>query len=619
MIGPQIFQVLTEFRFEVGSAVANSKTLQTAVQDISTAANDTLLSFQRLGVGLVAQMGLGSGSLLGILGAAIQSSDKFGQSQRAFANIISSNMAHLTGSIGTFEDRMRSSELIMGNINKLADEFALPSEDLLNMSKIMTATLVPLGLAGKNFSTAIDISRGFLKSAPTLGIDTTLAQGQLTDLIMGHGSMQGQFTQRLVQDTAAFAPFREQGNLKKFNLLPDAERVKVVSSALKQFATDMDVLKGNALSLSGEVRRLTESLKGTFSIFKPLGDVLLVPLLKLLHEFNNQLRTAGADIIKSLSRFIAPFIKDPQELLINILQLRRLEQDTKLAGTGLWIIGVLSGVAAALRFLGLQATATTLAVRGLSAMMGLIGTAFSTVFGWLGRFLVWATGASSVFGAVFSIMNGLVVVASRIFVPFALLLGLFQLISRARAIADVEDAKAMITLAPALTEAFARLKSVMGVFLQPFADIFDKLATWISPLFRISYYVEILTDMLTFLADVLMLAQAGFNGILFAIFEFVNQVSELITGGGFDFAKIGEAFNGGIDNMIERNLTAINNGTGAVVQQTTNIGKVEIRNDFKEQMEPDRIAFTMRDQLLKAANNPGQTSGRSLRGMQATR
>jgi hypothetical protein len=61
-------------------------------------------------------------------------------------------------------------------------------------------------------------------------------------------------------------------------------------------------------------------------------------------------------------------------------------------------------------------------------------------------------------------------------------------------------------------------------------------------------------------------------------------------------------------------MEAIKNGTGAVVQQTTNINKVEIRNDFKEQMEPDRIAFTLKDQLLKAANNPGQAAGRSLQG-----
>jgi hypothetical protein len=42
------------------------------------------------------------------------------------------------------------------------------------------------------------------------------------------------------------------------------------------------------------------------------------------------------------------------------------------------------------------------------------------------------------------------------------------------------------------------------------------------------------------------------------------------------------------------------------------IGKVTIENKFKENMEPDRIAFTMRDQLLKLANNNIQAKGSPL-------
>jgi hypothetical protein len=49
-----------------------------------------------------------------------------------------------------------------------------------------------------------------------------------------------------------------------------------------------------------------------------------------------------------------------------------------------------------------------------------------------------------------------------------------------------------------------------------------------------------------------------------------------------------------------------NNMTASMV---TNIGSVAITNSFKEQMEPDRIAFTIRDQLLSAARNPISARG----------
>jgi hypothetical protein len=614
MIGPQVFQVLTEFRFEIGSAVANSKALQGAVEGISGAAEDALINFQRLGFGLVTTLGLGSGSLLGVLGAAIQASDKFGQSQRGFANIISSNMDHLTGSIGTFEERMATSAAIMQKINKLAQEFSLPSGDLLDMSKLLAATLVPKGLAGTNFGTAIDLSRNFLKAAPTLGVDPGLAKGQLLDAIQGRASMNDTLFQRLMNETAAFKPFNKQGGPQAFNILPAPERVKLVGLALKQFASDMDVLKGNAMSLSGEMRRLGEAIKGPFSILKPLGDVILEPLLKMLHLLNSELQTKGREIVESLAKFIAPFISDPQGLLINILQLRKLKSDTHLAGEAVGLIGMFTGVAHVMHWLGVEGTVARIAMSSFTTGLRFLGIGLATVGGWVGALLMWLTGTSTIFGALFAILDGLVIVASRVLVPFTLLLGLFQLLSRAHAIAQVEDAKAIASSTPAMAAALAKLHTVFNLLIEPFVKIYDYVANLIAPLFRVSYYFDALVWVIDKVADTIILVQATFQGLVWGIMETINQAHSFFTGGGFDSSKIAAAFNAGIDDMIAKNMEAIKNGNGAVVQQTTNINKVEIRNDFKEQMEPDRIAFTLKDQLLKAANNPGQAAGRSLQG-----
>lgn len=612
MIAPQAFQVLTEFRFDIGHAVANSSALQSAVGGISSAANDALFSLERLGIGAAASLGLGAGSLLGVLGVAITSADKFGMSQRQFANIISANMDHLTGSVNTFEDRMAASEQIMRNINKLANEFSLPATDLLDTSKLLAATLVPKGLAGTNFSTAIDISRSFLKASPTLGVDSGLARGQLLDMIQGRANLGDTLFQRLMNETAAFKPFNKNGGPQQFNALPAPERVRLVSSALRQFSSDMDVLKGNAMSLSGEMRRLGEAIKGPFSILKPLGDVILVPLLKVLHQANAVLQTQGKEIVKSFAGLLKPFIEDPQALLINLLQLKRLKSDTKLAGEATFLIGTFMTIAHVLHFLGIEAASFRVVGGGLVTFFSLLRTSLVFIFEWAAKIAIFLTGASTIFGALYTILNGLVVVASRVLLPFALILGFFQLISRARAIAGVEDAKSFLTSTPAMAQAISKLSQVFNTLIDPFVKVFNTVAEFISPLFRVSYYFDILIYLVDKFADALILVQAGIEGALSALHFFFNNAYKMFYGQ--DIMKgVGEAWNAGVDDAIERNLKAIENGS-SIVNQVTNIGKVEIQNNFKEQMEPDRIAFTLKEQLLKTARNPGQAQGRSIQG-----
>lgn len=615
-MGPQqVFHVLTEFRFEVGAAVANTSALKSAVEGVSSAADTALINFQKLGLGVVASMGLGSGSLLGVLGAAIQSADKFSNSQRQFANIISSNMEHLTGSIGTFEERMAVSESIMRNINKLAQEFSLPSGDLLEMSKLLSATLVPKGLAGTNFGTAIDISRNFLKASPTLGIDPTLAQGQLLDLVQGRANLGDTLFQRLMNETTAFKPFNKQGGPQAFNQLDAATRVKLLGAALKQFSSDVDVLKGNANSLSGEMRRLGEAIRGPFSILKPLGDVVLVPLLDTLHRFNNGLAKEGAGFVQALANFIGPLIKNPEQLLIGALQARKLSGDVRDAAGVLGVAGMAGTLGGAIKFLGGSAKfahpAVALAAGSLAALWH-VADRMNLGFAAKAAGITMGVGA---IGAVLAYFGYLIPLLSFAFnaiaVPLGLLIGLFQLLARSAAIAQVADAKAMVELAPRLMESLNRVRVILGDFVGKVGEIFNGVAEFLSPLFRMSFYVEGLVTVIDAAADGLLLFQATFQGLVFAILETVEQVQSFFTGNGFNFGAISDAFNAGIDEVIERNLNAIKNGSGAVVNQTTQIAKVEINNQFKEQMEPDRIAFTMKEQLMKAAQNPGQASGRS--------
>ncbi|MCK5600514.1 hypothetical protein KAR91_01525, partial [Candidatus Pacearchaeota archaeon] len=207
----QAFQVVSDFRFEVGSALLGTRALQGQVDKLSDSADDALFSFKRLGFGLAASFGLGTSGFLGLLSQAVRTSEKFKITQLSFSNLISSNLEFLSGSVDTFNDRLRVSEQILINISKQSRKFGLPEQQLVDFTKLVSAQLIPKGLAGANFQTATNISRNLLKAAPTLGVTPSLVQGQLLRIIEGQATRGDTLFRRLLGETQAFAPFREGG------------------------------------------------------------------------------------------------------------------------------------------------------------------------------------------------------------------------------------------------------------------------------------------------------------------------------------------------------------------------------------------------------------------------
>jgi hypothetical protein len=615
MIGADtVFHVLTEFRFDVGSAIANSKTLQGQVESLSGAADQALFSFQRMSAGIVANMGLGSGGILGMLTAAVQASDKFYTSQLAFSNIIMSNVGHAF----TFKQAMAESESIMDTINKKAQEFALPSGEMLQMTKLIGATLMAHGLDSSAMPKSIDLSRQFLKSAPTLGIDPTLASGQLLDMVQGRASMNDTLFQRVSNETAAMKPFG--GSSQKFNALEPAKRLQVLTKALAQFSSNVDVVKANAMSLSGEMRRLGEAIKGPFSILRPLGDVLLKYLLPIFHQVNDYLRREGAQVVKQISSVVEGIIKNPVKAIVNLMQIKKASEDLRQAGHIMKFAGEM-------QFLGWILSKLTGIARLANPILGIVSAALGTITvgmmeanPYLGAILKWVGIIFAVIaaGARFPIVFTAIGLAlQHILIPLGIIWGALQLFSRAAAIAKIADAKALAAMLPEISLALNKFTTAFGFLWDAFMVAFDGVAEFISPLFRVSYYVGALVDIITLLADTTVKTIAGFQGLYFAITQGItNMINYVRSKFGLDSiapsAGLGDAFNAGVDDILEKYFSKIGEGKG-IVQQNVNVnGGVHINNSFKENMEPDRIAFSLKSQFLKAANNRTQARGRSL-------
>lgn len=645
MVAPQVFKVLTEFNFEIGGAMLSSKSLQGEVQKLSSAADNALLSFQRLGMGVAANFGLLGGGVLGFMGTAIRASEKFLDAQTALIMNISSISDKLTGPIDTYGQRALVAKNIIGDLVKVSREFAISEYAMFGMTKLLVPVLGQFGALGNNFENAVDLARNVLKAAPLLGLDPTLIQGQLIDIVTGASSGQGRLWERLVGETPQFAKFAKRGGVAEFNILPAAKRVQLLRDALFRFTKDTEALDARVNSLNGQMTILKSLIMGFDSILRPLGDVLKKPLIKMLQTANTILQTEGKRIVANLAKFIDSIVKEPERLIINLQQTSRLAGDVRKTGNFLKLTAGLFLLGHALRFLGVQSrivtfmlsplTTTLVALsRGLGILMTtllnplkLIGAAAS-----MGSFLVALPGLLLKVGSIFLKIGG---VLASFLIPAAMFLAVLQTISRAIAIARVADVKAMPAFVARITALFNRLTDALSLIVMPITNTIDYFARLISPLFRVMFWGDLVIStieglVLYFekLAGLIAATQAAISGFFEAFFQMILNAMDIYRNQGLmGFAREGatDKIFGNLDEAFAREFNRFILGFGkgregedgaAVVQQKVEVGKVEIRNEFREKQEPDRIAFTIKDQLSKAAMNPTQGRGRtSSRGL----
>lgn len=619
----KLFGVATEFRFEIGSALLNSQALQNSVQQLSGAADNALLSFQRLSMGVISGMGNGPLGIAGALASGIKAADKFAQSQIAMASIIAANREHLVGPIETFNDQLRVSDTIMADISKKAREFSLPTGPMVEMTKGLAAMLVPKGLAGDNFSTAIDMSRGLLKSSGVLGVDPYEVQGQLIRAVEGGASLGDTLFRRLASETSAFKELGGGNNITKtFNALPAAKRVDILQRSLTQFANVAQATDARVNSLSGQfqmLRNLIDPNEFVSNIFRPLGQALIPPIVSILKEANKYLDNEARRTLEILAKTLGPVIESPKDVLVNLLTIRRLSDDLKVSANAAGLLGIVTGFGALAGLLTkLPVVGPVLAafyasvqgfVVGLFNPMNLLRGLFAGA-AWLGRGLV------AVVPMLLRLAPMIFGVLSKIFAPVLFIFSGMQVISRAMSMAKVNDAIAYAKALPVVTELVARMGKALYQIVRPFLFVVDGLATMIEPLFRASIWLRLfaflgegLAIVLEGLGKLVNYLLAGFRGLALVIFELLES---LVT---MNFSGLGDrlqyAFTWGFESAMDELGRQTSGDDPAVVKNVTQIGSVTIQNQFKEQLEPDRIAFLLVDQLQKTAANPTQARGRA--------
>jgi len=620
MAAPQVFKVLTEFRFEIGQAVAASDTVSQSVQGITNASNAALLSMQRLSLGIASSFLSGpGGGLLGILGKALLISDQFQKTQIQFANILGK-------STGDFNSRMEFAEKTLQRINKLSQKFALPSQDLTSIVKIVAPALRQELGPSQAFDKSIELGRFFLKSAPTLGIDPGEALIGLQNSIVGVNVGATKLFRILVTDTKVMREFAGEG--AKFAKLPIQERVQKLIAAFKEFGDDVDAVAAVTNTVSFQFRKLQDSFLGIFSVLRPLGDAINGVAVQVLLAANAFVQGDLRNIFSDMASAIEPFTRDARDMIATFMQLRTLKEDLERATNITKGLIVVSALSFAMGFLGVQIPFVT---AGFLAMSRAITFLTATAFGPL---VITAAKGAGIFRFLFAGLDSFLLLISRILGPLILLVGVFQFFSRALATAKIDRALKLVQIVDDFTKIGASFARLFGIFKRGFDSLADNLLAPILGFF-LTAPVEAFGKGLAFIVENLILATAGFQGLAFVMLDIFSQLKDFLgeipqfiknviaAGGNVDVAiaksfpsgglqpgRVGSAFEAGVQSILDEVFGAIEEGRG-IINQTTNIGKIDINNQFREKIEPDRVAFTVKEQLLKAALNPTQARGRA--------
>lgn len=589
----QAFEVATEFKFDVGQALISTKGLQDAVDDVSKSANGAMASLGYLASGLVAHLGFGSGGLLSVLTKAVQISEEFNNSSLQFANNISTNISVLAGTISTFNDRLQTSEMLMGNISTEAIKLGVDTTELANITKMIATPLAMRGKLGTNYQGAIGMAGNLMVGGQAAGLHPQVASESLYRALTEHMPLHGALFARMV-NTPAFknAHVATQQQLMGMN---QDKKIDLLAKSLEQLAGDAEFATHRLNQIGTQFTILKDQIA---VVLRPIGDAIVKPIRMMLQAVNNYLNLHGKDLGDAISKLIGNIFDDPRKLFISLYQMKNLGGDFKKAlhltelfqmfmflKWGLGKVGiVLNG--------GLLRTGLKYFVEGLE-----------TIGAWL-----WRVGF---IGKVFSLLGNAAAEVLPVFLSF---LYFFQIISRARGIAMANDIEKMALLTPRLANVMVRLKTAFEQVMLPINMSIDAWAKILAPLFETSTWLAALVDTLEAFATVLEWIGKGVIYLMGGL----SALSNVIVGFVYDIVNMKNPFGHTLDRLKEGYedwMSAHPFGDKdkkAVVNQVTNVGKIEANFDMREQLEPDRVAFAVTTKLKQLAMNPTQGRGQSM-------
>lgn len=612
------FKVLTEFRFDIGSAVVNSDKLQGAVNKISDAADQANLAFSKFSAGLVGQFNLLDFSVANLLKTSLDVTNNFQESTKSFATLMATNMNYLQGPVQSFNDKLAASRNLMDEMITRAGRIGISPTAFVKATHGVAESLIPQGLAGANFGNAQNLAAGGVKVGKTLGLDGGEVGKQLGSLVVGK-DVSGTLLTALIGSSKTFGKFKD--SITEFTALKAPERMKLLTMGLKELQAAIGATGDEVVTFSDITDKLKDMVFGLGSVLRPIGDVIFPIIMNLVKEFAAKVQEFAPRIGKEIGSMLQDIAGNPQETIKNMMALKHVGGDFSMAKEILTVASMLDALVFVLSKFGILKGGLgkmIVSFMGDALMSGLKG-GFNFAKG-----LASLSGLMRIGDAIMMVVKGLEfgltilrVVFIELLFPLAFLISLFQAFHKALAIVQFEKAMNMLKNLPAVIEAFHKIEGAVMKIIAPFLDFIDVMSKVFAQMIMAVTGSDHLVDTLTLIADgldavgdAIVIFMTGLHGVTAGIIQLIGDLLNMRFQGIGDRVK--GAMNDSMDDYLNKHLKGVDNGKG-VSNQITNInGGIVIKNDFKDNADPDRIAFTMKDQLMKAAQNRTQARGNTL-------
>lgn len=731
----KIFNIVSHFKFEVGSGLVALSSLEKKLGAVSEASQGVSNQFKFLFARSALTLTGATGGIVGVIQKAVQATEDFSKAQQKLAQILAGNSKHFVNPIKDFNEGMVISKGLLEGLIKDANKLGVGVDSYLDSFNHLNTILIPKGAAGNNLETSKELAANLLRGSSVLGIHPTDIQWQGGALIEGQAHNRQTLFRRLRTETEAFKGVSPA----QFNAKKPKERVDLLNKGLKQFTDSSQLLETHLRSLSGQMTILKNLFSSAGSILKPLGATIRRLLVEGLTHLNKFLEDKLSKAIKIIAKDFDSLYHNLDDVYMSLGKLNSLSKDFKTSGSISNMVFLFIALKGALANIGpiLARVSKGFAAvfgAGILSKLGAFGKGVQTVglavgasaLGMVKKLGLVSRGFRAA-GVVLAFVLRSVWAYTKLAVPIFIFL---RILERAKLKAKKLDALYIANNVDNYARKLVELRKLYDKFINPLDYIMNQLAdlfTWIySVSARLKVFVKVLQAiglleedfekldngldkakksihgfakaLITMYAIIETTISLFFNKVLKVIFKPIILFSDVIhmlgkaigktiaivvnaikslyfsirefftgrkeekpmfknfysdnkdihpalrkhftgnsgvtekregvsdlfkekTNGIWDKVKditgitsLGNIFDE-YDKNIDKHLKQYNDKYNRVdkaekARNIINIGKVEIKNKFRENLEPDRIAIAIRDVLTNAVQAPTGTASR---------
>lgn len=601
-VASSVFNIVSKFHFEVGSAIIGTNKLAKSVRGLESSLGNVQNQIKGLAIGGALNLTGAQVGFLGVLRKSVRAADEFKKIQQDIAQIMVANAQRIKGGPMDWSSLKNFSGRVLNNINEEALSYGINPDQFAGLFKQLLPVLAAKGIAGNNLNQAKDLTKNYLLSEDILNLGS-FSGNTMMSMLEGFVAPNSVLWRRLRSETQTFKGMSPG----QFTSLNPQQRLDKINKAFEEMVKDSPALADRMNLISTQLKLLTYRFSSFNSILKPIGDALHSRILNAFKSINRVIVDSVTPAIKEFSKILNLLPTNLKDSFVLFKQLASLSSDLESAhksATRLFIaIHAISfiGFGNLIRFIKKVGTGTSF----LGAKFAFIGVILKKInFINFIKVLKWiAKGAAlySVYAAIFFFVK--------------------RILTTARAIGKAMDIESGVKRMPEVVKSISNILEAFRNMISPFSSLVKRIGNSIAKFFSLTFWIGKLGNESQNASEKLLSFSkkwATFWTVIFSTIEYLFKEQFTLN----IWKKSGKSLSYYMDKRLAENDKRLKESAEKSVVQANynNYGKIEIKNQFDENMQPDRIAITMKDQLirsLQAGTSTGSVFHTKVPGMKA--